>query len=182
MESFYSNEGKYTLLDRTHHRPEGGGYENWIIEYRGEKFIYQADVRIPGLVLETEPWPVKREKVCVVEFYSEQNINSFDYFVPTNTAGYTARSIISCVADLTINVLEPIRNFRYVAIPCSKKMVGIYEHIINKLGHPAQGDIVRETMKILQPDLQIRIDSGSECCVVGDLSSNPEWKKRRNIL
>jgi hypothetical protein len=183
MDSFYSKEGKYTFLDRTTHREEGGGYENWLIEFRDKKYYYTADVRIPGLVNSSyQPMPEKREKVIVVDFFSADSLNSFeDPYLSTGDSGYTARSIISCVADLTIRVIEPIRKFRYVAMCGNPEWERIHKLLARKLGTPAEPDIVKATFDILNPDLQKLIDMGHSHCIVGDLIVNPDWRRNNNL-
>jgi len=163
---------KYTLLNRTYHRPEKGGYDDWIIELNNEQYTYQADIRIPGLVLAHDPLPVEREKVCVLEFYSKQSLSNFDYI---------NNPIINGLIDLTFNTIEPVRNFRYIAICCLQKYTDNCKLFLNKISKPAKQNILVDVLKVLQPELQIQIDEGIYNCIVYDLIDNIEWRKRYKL-
>lgn len=183
MESFFSTNGKFTFLNRTHHREEGGGYENWMFEVNNEKYYYTADIRIPGLVnANLQPIPEKREKVIVVDFFHESGLNSVTPYKPINNSGYSARAVIACLAELTIGVIEPIRKYRYVAMPGDPEWLGVHNLMIKRLGVFAEPDIVKGVYDVLEPNLQKMIDMGYSHCVVGDLITNPVWRKNNNLL
>lgn len=176
------NEGTYTHLYRTFHREENGGYEMWSFEVRGKKYFYFADIRIPGLKNAAfQEMPEKREKVIVVDFASEQALNTLDLFTPTGDLGYEARLVLGCVVELTIRIIEPIRKYRYVAMPSSSNMKGIFEKFARRLGTPADPKIVKGVYDILNPDLQLGIDIGTTFLAVGDLISNPDWRNNNHL-
>ncbi len=158
----------YTFINRTEHRVHQGGYENWLIEYNNKKFYYKADIRIPGVVDDDAPLPNDIDKVCIPDFYSEESLNNGDIYLPTNIEGYSAKSIISSVIDLTLNVIKPIRKFKYVAIVCNKDSKNMYETIINKFGNPVSEKKIQDVIAILQPEIQLKIDMGIEFCLVGE--------------
>lgn len=183
MESFFSTNGKFTFLNRTHHREEGGGYENWIFEVNGEKYYYTADIRIPGLINSNlQPMPEKREKVIIIDFFHESGLNTLDTekFKPTNNSGYSARAVIACLAELTIGIIEPLRHFRYVGMPGNPEWRRVHEFMIKRLGTFAELDIVKGVYDVLEPNLQKMIDMGYSHCLVGDLITNPVWRKNNN--
>ncbi len=176
------NEGTYTHLYRTFHREENGGYEMWSFEVRGKKYFYFADIRIPGLKNAAfQEMPEEREKVIVVDFASEQDLSTLDPFTPTGVPGYEARLVFSCVVELTIRIIEPIRKYRYVAMPGSTKIKGIHEKFARRLGTPASPEIVKGVYDILNPDLQLGIDIGTTFLAVGDLISNPDWRNNNHL-
>ena len=154
----------------------------WSFEVRGKKYFYFADIRIPGLVNAAfQEMPKNREKVIVVDFASEQDLSTLDPFTPTGVPGYEARLVFSCVVELTIRIIEPIRKYRYVAMPGSTKIKGIHEKFARRLGTPASPEVVKGVHDILDPDLQLGIDIGTTFLSVGDLISNPDWRNNNHL-
>jgi hypothetical protein len=176
------NEGIYTHLGRTFHREENGGYEMWSFEVRGKKYFYFADIRIPGLVNAAfQEMPKEREKVIVIDFASEQGLNTLDLFTPTGDLGYEARVVLGCIAELTIRIIEPIRKYRYVAVSSNSKFKNIFKKVTKRLGSPAESNIVKRVYDVLNPDLQLSVDIGTAFLSVGDLISNPDWRNNNHL-
>jgi hypothetical protein len=172
----------YTLVDRTYHREESGGFEKWLIVINGTRIFFMADIRIPGLINSAlQGMPDSREKVCVIDFFSEKDLGVLEPFEPTGEVGYGVKAVFSALEHLIINIIEPIRHFRYVAMVSKSSWKKIHDYYVNKLGSFAEDSIVKGSYDILNPGSQKEIDMGIFCLTVGDLQTNPDWRKNNSL-
>lgn len=166
MGALHHNLGTYTLLKRTLHREGNGGFEIWEFELENKKYIYYSDVRY---LYEID------ERVIVVDFFSEEALNTLDPFSLTHSSNYHARKVIGCINELTTRVLPPLRKYRYVALPGGPQWAGIHKRLIKRLSTPASTEIVDIVKTRLNYELNIEIDAGYCHCEVGDLITNPDF-------
>lgn len=168
MGAFQHSLGTYTLLQRTLHREKQGGYEVWEFEVDEKKYVLYSDIRYLGEV---------DERVIIVDFYSTEALEtiSIDPYILTNTSNYSAAKVFGCINELITRIIPPLRKYRYVAFPGGPKWANIHSKVISKYGTPAPKDVTEATIRRLNYDLNIEIDSGYSHCAVGDLITNPDF-------
>lgn len=168
MNIFEDNIAKYTLLERTLHREKNGGFEVWRLEINDDKYIFYSDIR----------WLEEiNERVIIVDFYNESSLDNVanDLFSLTGNSSYNASKVYRCIANLAVNILPPIRKYRYVAMVGKQKLAGIHKKLINRYGDPVSSDVTEAVLKKLFYSLYIEIDAGISHCEVGDLITNPNF-------
>ena len=178
-------KGEYTLLKRTMGLGDDGincydGYEEWLIDIKGQKFYYTADFY-------NLDFYKKRERAINVDFYHESSHGLSDYekFQLTGKAGVSARQTILSLIELTVTVIEPIRNFRYVVFVAQTKWKPMHNLIIKRFGSYAKPNIVKHFKKVIENDdesnLGKLIDMEYYHCLVGDLYNNPIWRQNKKL-
>lgn len=166
MGALHHNLGTYTLLKRTLHREGQGGFEIWQFEINDTKYIYYSDIRYLHEI---------DERVIVVDFFSENALNTLEPFTLSHTSNYQARKVIGCINELTTRVLPPLRKYRYVALPGGPEWASLHKRLVARLGTPAEQSITDIVKTRLNYGLTVEIDSGYSHCEVGDLISNPDF-------
>jgi hypothetical protein len=185
MKTIIGNKGTFTLLKRTMSLGDDGdncydGYEEWLMDIKGQKFYYTAD-------LYNLDFYKKRERVINVDFYHESGhgLSEQEKFTLTGKAGYSARQVILSLIELTVSIIEPVRHFRYVVFTAQPKWKPMHNFIIKRFGCYAKPSIVNQFYKAIENDVESNlsklIDMEYYHCLMGDLYINPIWRQNNNL-
>jgi hypothetical protein len=150
-----------TFNNRTNHREEGGGYEEWSFNAGSQKFSLFCDIRIPGVVSSFyEKMPEDRNKVSMTDIIFTTSSNITDIYDPS----LSTEEVRSGVKDGTIKILlekiKPLRDFKYVNFVYSKTNSAFYKDIFDQICNEGTEELKRDIFRIINPDAQLLIDAG----------------------
>lgn len=185
MEPFFSDKGKFTLIKRTMGLGNDGintydGYEEWLLKVKEQKFYLTCDFY-------NLDFYKKRERVVNIDLHHESthNLSDHEKFVLTNKSGYNVRHIFACITHLVVNIIEPVRHFRYVAFVGREKWKPLHNLFIRRLGLHVKPSVMKKFLETIEydeeSDLYKLIDMDYYHCVIGDLYTNSTWRKNNNL-
>jgi hypothetical protein len=185
------NNIEFTQTVSTFERPYNGGDEFWIFKINDKQTVYYSNQIFSLNVLpefyENNQKLKEYNKISLVSFYtddsrgiSRQGVNNI--YSPTNTLGYDAIRVLKNVIKLTIEIIEPMRKYRYILLPGYSSIKKIYEYIIKKHGQNTDPITTELILKCLQQHNYTSVNNyinsiENSHLLIGDLYPNKIWQK-----
>jgi hypothetical protein len=160
-----------TFADRSTHREDQGGYEEWRFSVDGRDFILYCDIRLPGVVASFyEGMPEERDKVCMTDILFITNKTAEDIYDPKQSTEEVQKAVSDAVIKILLEKIKPNRNFKYVTFLYSISNSFFYKDaIFDKICTQGTEEFKQKILRIIRPEVQTLIDAGGVEFVTGPL-------------
>lgn len=167
FQNFIKKDIQAVLVERTYHRKNNGGFDNWEFEINnGNEYYFLGDVRhIEGI----------EEKVLFVSLYKKINIGNdrFEYSARWETSDtINFNALVEVITNLAFRI-QFERRYRYIVVTICPGWEKLISFFMKKICNAAPEDVKEKIFKIFKLEVQIEMDSGYTDFFVGDIYTNP---------
>lgn len=167
FQNFLKKDIQAVLVERTYHREDNGGFDNWEFKIdNGNEYYFLGDIRHLNEI---------NEKVLFVTLYKKVDIGNgkFEYSARWETSDtVNFSSLVQVITNLAFRI-QFERRYRYIVITICPGWEKLISFFMKKLCNAAPEEVRETIFKLYKPEVQIEMDTGYTDFYVGDIYTNP---------
>lgn len=167
FQNFLKKNIQATLIERTYHRPENGGFDSWEFTLdNGSNYYFLGDIRHLNDF---------NEKVLFVTLFKkiQTGDNKFEYSARWETEDrINFGSLVEVITNLAFRI-QFIRRYRYIVITICPGWEKLISFFMKKICDTAPEPVREAVFKLFKYEVQVEMDAGYTDFFVGDIYTNP---------
>lgn len=167
FQNFIKKDIQAVLVERTYHRENNGGFDNWEFKLdNGKEYYFLGDIQHVSSI---------NEKVLFVTLYKKVEIEEgrFEYSARWETTDIVNfGALVEVITNLAFRI-QFERHYRYIVITICPGWEKITSFFMKKLCDEAPENVKDIVFKLFNEDVQKEMDSNYTDFYVGDIYTNP---------